>query len=139
MTTLALSAPTAYFGDAEIVNGFDITAVSGTSIGSNSTVTVPWAQGLILYCTGATSNAVTLTFVSPALPGQGGNYTTGNITAGHAVIFGPISNIWASSGLVTVNITGTVTGMTFAAYLAPVASGPKHNPFEMAGADAADY
>jgi hypothetical protein len=32
---------------------------------------VPWAQGLMLYCTGATSNTVTLTFVSPALPGQG--------------------------------------------------------------------
>jgi hypothetical protein len=54
-------------------------------------------------------------------------------------VFGPIGNIWASSGLVTVNITGTVTGMTFAAYLAPLTSGAKHNPFEMAGANTADY
>jgi len=99
----------------------------------------PWAQGLMLYCTGATSNTVTLTFVSPALPGQGASYTTGNIVATHAVVFGPIGNIWASSGLVTVNITGTVTGMTFAAYLAPLTSGAKHNPFEMAGANTADY
>ncbi len=92
------------------------------------------------YVLGATSNTVTLTFVSPALPGQGGNYTTGNIVAAHAVVFGPISNIWAgSTGLVTVTITGTVTGMTFAAYLDPNSSGPKHNPFEMAGANAADY
>jgi hypothetical protein len=83
---------------------------------------------------------VTLTFVSPGLPGQGGNYTTGNITATHAVVFGPISNIWAnSSGLVTVNITGTVTGMTFKAFLAPTFSGSLHNPFEMAGANSADY
>lgn len=140
MTTLALTAPTVYFGDAEIVSGFDLTAIVGTSIAANTTVTVPWAQGLMLYLTGATSNTVTLTFVSPALPGQGASYTTGNITATHAVVFGPISNIWAnSSGLVTVNITGTVTGMTFASYLAPLTSGAKHNPFEMAGANAADF
>jgi len=140
MTTLALSAPSATFGDPEIVSGFDLTAIAGTGIAGNNTVTVPWAPGLMLYVLGATSNTTTLTFVSPALPGQGGNYTTGNITAAHAVVFGPIPNIWAnSSGLVTVTITGTVTGMTFAAYLAPMASGGKHNPFEMAGANAADY
>jgi hypothetical protein len=109
-------------GDPEIVSGFDLTAISGTTIAANNTVTV------------------TLTFVSPALPGQGASYTTGNITATHAVVFGPIPNIWAnSSGLVTVTITGTVTGMTFAAYLAPQPSGAKHNPFEMADANAADY
>jgi hypothetical protein len=139
MTTLALTAPTVTFGDPEIVSGFDLTAIAGTSIAANTTVTVPWAQGLMLYCTGATSNTVTLTFVSPALPGQGASYTTGNIVATHAVVFGPIGNIWSSSGLVTVNITGVVTGMTFAAYLAPLTSGAKHNPFEMAGAGAADY
>lgn len=140
MTTLALSAPTAYFGDPEIVSGFDLTAISGTSIAANTTVTVPWAQGLMLYCTGATSNTVTLTFVSPGLTGVAPNYTTGNITAAHAVVFGPISNIWAnSSGLVTVNITGTVTGMTFKGYLAPMTSGASHNPFELAGANSADY
>ena len=140
MTTLALTAPTVQFGDPQIVSGFDITAIAGTSIAANSTVTVPWVQGLMLYCTGATSNTVTLTFVSPALPGQGASYTTGNITAVHAVLFGPIPNIWAnSSGLVTVNITGTVTGMTFAAYLQPMASGAKHWPLEMAGANSADY
>lgn len=140
MTTLALTAPTVQFGDPEIVSGFDLTAIAGTSIAANNTVTVPWAQGLMLYVTGATSNTVTLTFVSPALPGQGASYTTGNITATHAVVFGPIPNIWAgSTGLVTVTITGVVTGMTFAAYLAPTTSGAKHNPFEMAGANAADY
>lgn len=141
MTTLALSAPTLTFGDPQIVSGFDLTAIAGTSIAANTTVTVPWAQGLMLYCTGATSNTVTLTFVSPALPGQGASYTTGNITATHAVVFGPISNIWAAAatGLVTVNITGTVTGMTFAAYLAPLTSGSKHNPFDMSGANAADF
>jgi hypothetical protein len=140
MTTLALSAPTAYFGDPEIVSGFDLTAISGTGIAGSTVVTVPWAQGLMLYVLGASGNTTTLTFVSPALPGQGGNYTTGNITASHAVVFGPISNLWAnSSGLVTVNITGTVTGMTFAAYLAPLATGAKHNPFDMTGADVADY
>src|SRR5258707_57150 len=122
MTTLALTAATAVLGDPEIVSGFDLTAISGTSIAANTTVTVPWAQGLMLYVLGATSNTVTLTFVSPALPGQGASYTTGNITAAHAVIFRPISNIWAgSTGLVTINITGTVTGMTFKAYLAPTA------------------
>src|SRR5260370_14427424 len=140
MTTLALTAPTVQFGDPQIVSGFDLTAIAGTSIAANNTVTVPWAQGLMLYVLGATSNTVTLTFVSPALPGQGGNYTTGNITAAHAVVFGPIPNIWAgSTGLVTVTITGTVTGMTFAAYLAALASGAKHNPFAIAGAGAADY
>ena len=140
MTTLALTVPTVYFGDAEIVSGFDITAIVGTSIAANNTVTVPWAPGLMLYCTGATSNTVTLTFVSPALPGQGASYTTGNITATHAVLFGPISNIWAgSTGLVTVTITGTVTGMTFKAYLVSAPSGALHNPFELAGANAADY
>jgi hypothetical protein len=140
MTTLALSAATATFGDPEIVSGFDLTAIAGTAIAANTTVTVPWAPGLMLYVLGASGNTTTLTFVSPALPGQGGNYTTGNITAAHAVVFGPIPNIWAgSTGLVTVTITGTVTGMTFAAYLAPMSSGAKHNPFEMAGAGAADY
>jgi hypothetical protein len=140
MTTLALTTPTAWFGDPQIVSGFDLTAIAGTSIAANNTVTVPWALGLMLYVLGATSNTTTLTFVSPALPGQGGNYTTGNIVAAHAVVFGPISNIWAgSTGLVTVTITGVVTGMTFAAYLDPNSSGPKHNPFEMAGANAADY
>ena len=141
MTTLALTAPTVTFGDPEIVSGFDITAQVATSIAANTTVTVPWTQGLMLYCTGATSNTVTLTFVSPNVAsGASPSYTTGNITAVHAVLFGPISNIWAnSSGLVTVNITGVVTGMTFAAYLAPLQSGAKHNPFEMAGANAADY
>jgi hypothetical protein len=141
MTTLALTAPTVTFGDPEIVSGFDLTAIVGTSIAANNTVTIPWAQNLLLYCTGATSNTVTLTFVSPSIAsGASPNYTTGNIVATHAVVFGPISNIWANtSGLVTVTITGTVTGMTFASYLAPLQSGAKHNPFEMAGAGAADY
>jgi hypothetical protein len=141
MTTLALTAPTVTFGDPEIVSGFDLTAIAGTTIAANTTVTVPWAQGLMLYVTGATSNTVTLTFVSPSIAsGASPNYTTGNITATHAVVFGPISNIWANtSGLVTLTITGVVTGMTFAAYLAPLQSGAKHNPFEMAGANSADY
>lgn len=141
MTTLALTAATTYFGDPEIVSGFDLTAIAGTGIAGNSSVTVPWAQGLMLYVLGASGNTVTLTFVSPSVAsGASPNYTTGNITAAHAVVFGPISNIWANtSGLVTINITGTVTGMTFKAYLAPLQSGAAHNPFEMAGANAADY
>jgi len=47
MTTLALTAPTVTFGDPEIVSGFDLTAIAGTSIAANNTVTVPWAQGLM--------------------------------------------------------------------------------------------
>src|SRR5258708_27015335 len=97
MTTLALTAPTVQFGDPQIVSGFDLTAIAGTSIAANNTVTVPWTQGLMLYVLGATSNTTTLTFVSPALPGQGASYTTGNITAAHTVVFGPIPNIWAGS------------------------------------------
>ena len=141
MTTLALAAPTATFGDPEIVSGFDLTAIAGTGIAGSNTVTVPWAQGLMLYVLGASGNTVTLTFVSPnVVSGASPSYTTGNITAGHAVIFGPISNIWANtSGLVTITITGTVTGMTFKGYLAPLTSGAAHNPFEMAGANAADF
>jgi hypothetical protein len=141
MTTLALTAPTVTFGDPEIVSGFDLTAISGTGIAGSNTVTVPWAQGLMLYVLGASGNTVTLTFVSPNVAsGASPNYTTGNITASHAVVFGPVSNIWANtSGLVTLTITGTVTGMTFASYLAPLASGAKHNPFEMNGANSADF
>jgi hypothetical protein len=141
MTTLALAAPTVTFGDPEIVSGFDLTAISGTGIAGSNTVTVPWVQGLMLYVLGATGNTVTLTFVSPSIAsGASPNYTTGNIVAAHAVIFGPISNIWANtSGLVTITIAGTVTGMTLKAYLAPLTSGAAHNPFEMAGANAADY
>ncbi len=129
MTILALSTPTVFCGDAQLKAGIQFTATYGTSIAANTGFTVPWVQGLMIYALGASSNTVTLTFV-----GTGGtaNVTTSTLTAATVSLFGPVSNSFASSttGLVTVNITGVVTGMYVTGLLLPT-TGAAHGPMDM--------
>lgn len=142
MTTLALSMPSPVpaFGDPELVNGLDLTAISGTADAGNATVTFPWFQGVMLYVLGSSSDGTAqVTFVSPNTV-YFANYQCTAITQSHAVIYGPLANIWAapSTGLVTITVAGTLTGVTFKLFGVPT-SGVKHNPFEMNGPDQADF
>src|SRR5271166_1395471 len=129
MTILALTTPTAFAGDVQLKAGFGMAATYGTSIAANTGFTVPWVQGLMIYALGATSNTVTLTFV-----GTGGtaNVVTSALTQGVPYLFGPVSSSFqvATTGLVSVNITGVVTGMYVTGLLLPT-TGPIHGPMDM--------
>lgn len=129
MTILALSTPTVFCGDVQLKAGIGFTATYGTSIAANSGFTVPWVQGLMIYALGASSNTVTLTFV-----GTGGtsNCVTSSLAATVPYLFGPVSNSFqaATTGLVSVNITGVVAGMYVTGLLLPT-TGPIHGPMDM--------
>ena len=133
MTILALSAASVILSDAQLNAGVavPVAASSGTSIGSSTGFTIAWAPGLIILAVGATSNTITLTWVGVGAPGAP-NVTTGSLTAATAYFFGPVpvGYMAPSTGLVSVNITGTVTGARFGGYLMPAYTGLLHNPFE---------
>jgi hypothetical protein len=152
MTILALTAATTPFCDAEFLNGVGVPvlASAGTSMAANTGFTFPWVQGTLLYFVGATSNTVTLTMVNPnnstAASNAPVNPVTASLTATVAYYFGPISSTFAngSTGLVTVNVTGTVTGCRVGVYLMSGAfgtgtTGASHNPFQMNVSGVADY
>jgi len=133
MTYLSLPAPTTNIADATLATGQDISAWSGTSIASNSGVQVHWCPNMMLLVKGATGNSVTLTWVHTGTSAPA-DVTTGNLSAAHFIAFGPIPGMWANaSGIVTINITGTVSGMAFGAFFAPAwvsPTGPMHSPLE---------
>lgn len=140
MTILAVPAPTLYLGDAEIVSGFDISAATFTSLSGDTGFTLVYVPGLMFAFMGASGNTVTLTFAHAGTSAPA-DYTTGALTAAHITLFGPIPGVWASqtTGLIAINVTGTITGAGVGAYLAPTQTGPKHNPMQMAGANQNDY
>jgi hypothetical protein len=147
MALLALSAATTSISDPEWLNGAatPVLASAGTSIASNTGFTFPWVQGTLVYAVGATSNTVTLTLVNPNTATAASNAPTspvsGSLTATVAYLFGPISSTFmsGSTGLCTVNITGTVAGMRVGVYLLPVATSASHSPFDMNVSGVTDY
>lgn len=152
MTTLVLPAPSvnplvAYplLGDPELVNGFDISGATLTSLATFNAFAFTWEPNVMFIFQAPSSNTATLTFVHPTSAAL--NYTTGAITAAHLVAFGPIQGLWCggqsgltnvTNGLVTVTITGTITGATVGVFTAPVV-GASHNPFEMGGGGKSDF
>lgn len=152
MTILALSAASTVFTDVEFLNGVavPVLASAGTALVANTGFTFPWVQGTLLYFVSASSNTVTLTLVNPNTATAASNApvspVTASLTATVAYYFGPISSTFASgtTGLVTVNITGTPTGCRAGVYLMPgtFGTGPTgaiHNPFQMNVSGVADY
>lgn len=133
MSTTALSAPTTLLPDPQFTGGVGITVTTGTAVGTGAqTVTVPWANGLVVVISSATTAPGVLTLVSPGFSNQPASLTCTPGAAG-VYLFGPIDQQWAapSTGLVTITI-GTAVSTTYAAaYLMPSAgTGAKHNPFE---------
>jgi len=111
--------------------GVPVIASAGSLLNGNTGFTAPWAPGLIIYIVGATSNTVTATFVGVGAPGAP-SVTTAALTAAIAYYFGPIPiGYMNSSGLVAVNVTGTITGARAGVYLMPAYAGALHNPFEV--------
>lgn len=138
MTTLALGAATLPITDAEILNGVAVPAATGTAISTNTTVTFPWAQNVILAALAPSGNTCTLTFVNPVNAAL--NFTTGALTAATTYYFGPFpSGLQNQSGLVTFTITGTLTGATFKVFLLPSPTGASHSPFDPQISGVTDY
>jgi hypothetical protein len=130
MALQVLTAPTTFLIDPQFSRTTsNVPGTSGTAVGANTGITVPWVPnlGLQIY-TGATACG-NVTLISPnttmlasivVAPGTSQN-----------ILYGPIGPEWiGAGGLVQVNVaTGTTVVVT--PFLIPFATGSAHSPFEL--------
>ncbi len=141
MSVVALSAASVFISDPQFLNGVGVPVIAsaGSLLTGNTGFTFPWAQGIMVYYVGATSNTTTLTMVNPNNAAL--NVTTASLAQALAFMFGPIPSTFCngSTGLVSVNVTGLITGARAGVYLMPNFTGGYHSPFDMTVSGVSDY